>query len=56
MGFEEMGKGCLLIDAAATVHVVRRFHVGSALVGCLEAILLAHICGPVDLLALGAEI
>ena len=56
MGIEEMGKGCLLVDAAAAVHVVRRFHVSSALVGCLEAVLLADVCGSVDLLALSAEI
>ena len=55
-GVEDLGKDCSLIDAAAAVHVVRRFHVGSALVGCLEANLLADVRRPVDLLALGAEI
>ena len=56
VGVEEMGEDFSLIDAAAAIHVVRRFHIGSTLVGCLEASLLADVCGPVDLLTLGAEI
>ncbi len=51
-----MRKGCLLVEAAAAVYTVRIHHVIHALIGCLEARLLANICGSVGLLALGAEI
>lgn len=51
-----MRKGCSLVEAAAAVPSVRICYVIQALIGCLEAELLADICGSVDLLALGAEI
>ena len=55
-GIKDMGKGCLLVEAATAVRTVRTCHVIQAHIGCLEAELLANICGSVALLALSAEI
>ena len=56
MRIEVMRKGYLLVEAAAAVYNVWIYHVMHALTGCLEARLLADICGSVGLLALGTEI
>lgn len=46
----------VLVNATAAVHVIRRFYVRSALVSCLEAVLLADVRRSIDLFTLSAEV